>query len=80
MDTLAQRHCSGEFPLREEAALILSFVDSGAYSLSTYRVHKEMVSLLVPVASSPYAHCGDFSPGSGGWLVNSVDKNSWTHQ
>lgn len=60
-------------PLREEAALILNIVNSGAYSQSRYGVHKQTTSLLVPVSSSPYAHCGNFSPGPRGWIVNSVD-------
>lgn len=67
-------------PLRKEAALILTFVISGAYSQSRYSVHQERVNFLVPLASSPYAHGGDFSPGSGGWIVDSVDSNSWTNQ
>lgn len=59
--------------LGEEAALILSVVNSGAYSQSRYGVHKQMASLLVPVSSSPCAHSGDFSPGPGGWLSEPVD-------
>lgn len=51
-------------PLGEEAAVIQCVVSSGAYSsaglVSTNRWR---------VSSSRSAHCGDFSPGSGGWTV-----------
>ena len=68
-----QRHCSGKSQLRVKIALIPSVVNSSAYSQSRYGAQKQMVSLLVPVSSSPSAHYGDFSPGAGGWIIDSVD-------
>lgn len=73
MGTLAWSHCSGESLLRVKMALILSVVNSGAYSQSRYDIHKQMVSLLILVSSVLYAHYGDFSPGAGGWIIDSVD-------
>lgn len=80
MGTLAQRPCVDGSLWREKAALTVSAVNSGAYSQPRYGVHKQMASLLVPVSSWPYAHSGDFSPGAGGWVMDSLDWKSWTNQ
>lgn len=62
-------------PLGEEAAVIQCVVSSGAYSQCRYGVHKQTASPLSLVSSSRSAHCGDFSPGSGGWTVT-----PWTEE
>lgn len=47
---------------------MLSVVNSGAYLQSSYGVHEQIASPLVPHSSSPHAPCSDFSLGSGGWV------------
>ena len=73
MGALAQRPCVGEFLMEGQGSLDAERCELRAYSQSEGDVHKQMVSLLVPGSSLPYAHCGNFSPGPGGWMVGSLD-------
>lgn len=74
MDTLAQReNHGGKFPTKGKGSLDAVRCELRCLFTVGCDVHKQMVSLLVPVSSSPYVNCGDFSPGPGGWVMDSVD-------